>query len=96
MQVNDPVAAGKAIALYEWLKRAVELMPQPVDAMPRAQLLVNLGRVQSVPFGNQVLNIAPNLHRPAERDAYIVEVRDKAYSYLDTVRVKGLAYVNIE
>ena len=96
MQVNDSVAAGKAIALYEWLKRAVELMPQPVDAMPRAQLLVNLGRVQSVPFGNQVLNIAPNLHRPAERDAYIVEVRDKAYSYLDTMRVKGLAYVNIE
>ncbi|MBQ7220416.1 MAG: hypothetical protein IJS28_05495 [Synergistaceae bacterium] len=96
LQVNDPVAAGKAIALYEWLKRAVELMPQPVDAMPRNQLLVNLGRVQGIPFGNQVLNIAPNLHRPSERDAYIVDVRDRKYSYLDTVRVKGLAYVPVE
>ena len=96
MQVNDPVAGGKAIALYEWLKRAIDMMPQPVDAMPRSQLLANLGRVRAIPFGNQVLNIAANLHRPSERDAYIVEVRDRSYSYLDTVRVKGLAYVNIE
>ena len=96
LQVNDPVAAGKAITLYEWLKRAVELMPQPVDNMPRAQLLVNLGRVQGVPFGNQVLNMSPGLHRPAERDAYIVEVRNREYSYLDTVRVRGLAYVQMD
>ena len=96
MQVSDYVAAGKAIALYEWLKRAVELMPQPVDTLNRNQLLVNLGRVQGVPFGNQVLNIAPNLHRPSERDAYIVEVRNREYSYLDTVRVKGLPYVQMD
>lgn len=96
MQVNDSVWAGKAIALYEWLKRAVDMMPQPVDIMPKSQFLVNLGRVQAIPFGNQVLNISPELHRPSERDAYIVEVRDKNYSYLDTVRVKGLAYVPIE
>ena len=96
MQVNDYVAAGKAIALYEWLKRAVELMPQPVDNMPKNQLLVNLGRVQGVPFGNQVLNIAPNLHRPSEREAYIVEVRNREYSYLDTVRVRGLQYVQMD
>ena len=96
MQVNDSVAAGKAVALYEWLKRAVELMPQPVDTLNRMQLLANLGRVQGIPFGNQVLSIAQNLHRPSERDAYIVEVRNREYSYLDTVRVRGLPYVQMD
>ena len=92
LQVDDSVAAGKAVALYEWLKRAVELMPQPVDNMPRAQLLANLGRVQAIPFGNQVLNIAPNTHRPAERDAYIVEVRNREFIHVETVKTKGLVY----
>ena len=95
LRVEDSVAAGKTVALCEWLKRAVALMPQPVDAMPRAQFLVNLGRVQAIPFGNQMLNISPSLHRPAERNAYIVEVRDHEYSYLDSVRVRGLAYVSM-
>ena len=79
MAIDDTVHAGKAIALCEWLKRGVEMMPQPVDNMPRGQLLANLARVQQIPFGNQVLNIAANQHRPAERDAYIVEVRDRDY-----------------
>ena len=92
LQVDDPVAAGKAIALYEWLKRAVEFMPQPVDNMPRVPLLVNLGRVQAIPFGNQVLNIASDTHRPAERDAYIVEVRNREFIHVDTVKAKGLVY----
>ena len=82
------------IALYEWLKRAVELMPQPVDNMPRVPLLVNLGRVQAIPFGNQVLNIAANTHRPAERDAYIVEVRNREFLHVDTVKAKGLVYTD--
>ena len=93
LQVNDSVAAGKAIALSEWLKKAIDMMPQPVDTMPRSQLLVNLGRVKAIPFGGQLLNVADNLHRPAEREAYIVEVRDREFSYLDTVKVKGFAYV---
>lgn len=93
MQVNDSVSAGKAIALYEWFKRAVELMPQPVDAMPRAQLLRNLERVQSIPFGNQNLNISPSLHRPSSRNVFIVEIRDREYTALDTVRVNALVYV---
>ena len=96
MQVSDSVAAGKAVALYEWLKRAIELMPQPVDTLNRMQLLANLGRVRGIPFGNQVLSIAQNLHRPSERDAYIVEVRNREYSYLDTVRVRGLPYVQMD
>ena len=96
LQVQDYVAAGKAIALYEWLKRAVELMPQPVDAMPKMQFLANLGRVNAIPFGGQVLNISPALHRPLARDVYIVQVRDREYAYLDTVKVRGLAYIPVE
>ena len=49
--------------------------------------------VKNIPFGNQVLNIAPNLHRPEARDVYIVEVRDREYSEVDLVRVNGLIYV---
>ena len=93
MMVSDPVAAGRAIALYEWFKRAVDVMPQPVDEMPRGQLLQNLGRVQEIPFGNQILNISPGLHRPSARNVYIVEIRDRAYSELDTVNTRALAYV---
>ncbi len=96
MQVKDTVAAGRAVALYEWLKRAVDLMPQPVDTLNRNQLLVNLGRVQGIPFGTQILSIAPNLHRPSERDTYIVDVRNREYSYLDTVRVRGLPYIQMD
>ena len=93
MQVSDPVAAGRAIALYEWFKRAVELMPQPVDNMPRGVLLQNMARVQAIPFGNQSLNISPLLHRPSARDVFIVEIRDREYSPLDTVNTRSLPYV---
>lgn len=92
MQINDTVAAGKALALYEWLKRAVDMMPQPVDAIPRALLLRNLERTQEIPFGNQVLNISPVLHRPSERNVFIVEIRDREYISVDTVNTRGLAY----
>ena len=93
MAVADPVAAGRAVALYEWLKRAIDVMPQPVDDMPRGMLLQNLGRVQGIPFGNQTLNISPGLHRPSARNVYIVEIRDRKYSELDTVNTRALAYV---
>lgn len=96
MAIQDLVHAGKAVALCEWLKRAVEMMPQPVDAMPRMQFMSNLARVQGIPFGNQVLNISQNMHRPAERDAYIVEVRNREYLFVDTVKSKGLAYREVE
>ena len=93
MQINDTVAAGRAVALYEWFKRAVDLMPQPVDDMPRNLLLNNLAGVQSVPFGNQILNINPVLHRPASRNVFIVEVRNHNFYDLDTINTRGLAYV---
>ena len=92
MQVSDSVSAGRAIALYEWLKRAVDVMPQPVDNMPRGTLLQNLGRVKGIPFGNQTLNISQFLHRPSERNVYIVEIRNREFSALDTVNTKALAY----
>ena len=94
MQVSDSVAAGRAIALCEWLKRAVDVMPQPVDNMPRGLLLQNLGRVQSLPFGNQSLNISPSLHRPSARNVFIVEIRNREFSALDTVNTKALAYTS--
>ena len=94
MQVSDSVSAGRAIALCEWLKRAVDLMPQPVDNMPRGTLLQNLGRVQSLPFGNQSLNISPSLHRPSARNVFIVEIRNREFSALDTVNTRALAYVS--
>lgn len=93
MRVDDNVAAGRAIALCEWLKKAVELMPQPVDTMPGNLLLRNLERVQGIPFGNQVLNISASLHRPSSRNVFIAEVRDKEYTNLDVVNIRGLVYV---
>ena len=93
-QISDNVAAGRVIALYEWFKRAVDLMPQPVDDMPRGTLLNNLARVQSIPFGNQILNINPTLHRPTSRNVFIVEVRNHEFNELDTVNVRGLPYVS--
>ena len=92
MAVNDTVHAGKAVALCEWVKRAVGMMPQPVDNMPRGQFLANLGRVEAIPFGNQVLNISPALHRPSARNAYIVEVRNRDYLFVDVVNTRGLSY----
>lgn len=93
MQISDMTAAGRAIALYEWLKRAIDVMPQPIDSMPRNLLLRNLERTNAIPFGNQVLDISPNLHRPSERNVFIVEIRDRKYNNLDMVNTRGLAYV---
>ncbi len=93
MPVSDSVSAGRAIAMCEWLKRAVDAMPQPVDNMPRGLLLQNLGRVQGIPFGNQTLDISPNLHRPSSRNVFIAEIRNREYSELDTVSTKALTYI---
>ena len=93
MAVDDTVAAGRAVALYEWFKRAVDVMPQPVDAMPRNELLRNLSRVQNIPFGNQNLNISPALHRPMARNIYMVEVRNREFQDIDVVTAVGLPFV---
>ncbi len=93
MQVNNSVAAGRVIALTEWLKKAIELIPQPVDRLNYSLLLRNLERVNSIPFGNQNLNISSRLHRPSQRNVFIVEVRNRRYDNLDIVNVLGLVYV---
>ncbi len=93
MQIDDTVASGRAVTLYEWLKGAVELMPQPVDIMPKELLLRNLERVREIPFGNQKLTITPELHRPSERDVFIVEVRNHEFEFVDEVKTRGLVYV---
>ena len=93
MRIDDTVAAGRAVALTEWLKKAIELLPKPVDDLPRNLLLRNLERADSIPFGNQNLNISSRLHRPSERNVFIVEVRNRKYDNLDVVNTKGLAYI---
>ena len=93
IQVSDVVAAGRAEALTEWLKRAISaIRPQPIDKLNRAELLYELERVSGIPFGSQKLDISPALHRPAMRQVYIADVQDRNYSLLDTVDVHGLVY----
>ncbi len=49
--------------------------------------------MRGIPFGGQILDIAPGLHRPAERQVYIVEINDRrGYGLLDTVTAPGLPY----
>lgn len=93
MQIDDTVAAGRAVTLYEWIKRAVELMPQPLDALPRDLFLRSLEKTREIPFGNQKLNITPMLHRPSERDVFIVEIRNHEFEFVDEVKTQGLIYV---
>ena len=93
MQINDSVAAGRVVALTEWLKKAIELIPKPVDKLNYSLLLRNLERVDSIPFGNQNLNISSRLHRPSQRNVFIVEVRNRHYDNLDIVNIRGLAYI---
>ena len=92
VQIDDVVSAGRAEALVEWLKRGIATLPQPVDTLSRPALLQALERVRDIPFGIQTLDIAPELHRPAERQAYVAEVRERSYTLLDTVTVRGLPY----
>ncbi|MBQ9564862.1 MAG: hypothetical protein IJU98_04675 [Synergistaceae bacterium] len=93
MQVTDIVSAGRADALTEWLKRAIDsLSPQPIDKLSYPALLQALERVRGIPFGSQKLDIRPELHRPAVRQVYIAEVRNREYFMLDSLPVHGLVY----
>ncbi len=92
LHITDTVAAGRAIALSEWIKMAVNSLPQPVNEISRPALLKALENVKNIPFGNQKLNINPNLHRPYSRNIYIVEVRDHNYKLLDTISTEGMKY----
>ena len=67
-------------------------LPQPVDRLDRNALLAALGRVRGIPFGAQTLDVTPSLHRPASRQVYIVEVRDRRFVLKDTLMTDALPY----
>ena len=60
--------------------------------MDRPALLDRLSRAERIPFGNQLLDVNPKLHRPRQRQVYILEIRDRGYTLLDTLPVQGPAY----
>lgn len=93
MRISDLVAGGRAHALAEWVLRAIAALPQPVDALDRPTLLRALERTTGIPFGDQELDIVPELHRPSERRVWILEVRERGWSPLATLTVPGLPYV---
>ena len=93
MPISDNVAAGRVLALASWLQKGIDSLPQPVDSIPKNTLLQNLERVKNIQFGNQILNISPSLHRPSERNVYIVEIKNRDYEMIDVIPTKGLVYV---
>ena len=92
LQVPDSVAAGRADALAQWLIQGLSALPGPLESLDRPALLDRLGRAERIPFGNQVLDVNPELHRPRRRQVYILEIREREYSLLDTLSTQGPAY----
>lgn len=92
IQVSDIVAAGRAEALAEWLTRGIAALPQPVDVLNHSALLQSLASVRDIPFGSQRLNIAPELHRPSQRQVYIAEANGQGYALVDVLDAEGLVY----
>ena len=94
LRAADSVAAGRADALAQWLVRGLNALTGPEDVLDRAALLDRLSRVEQVPFGNQRLEINPELHRPRRRQVYILEIRDRSYFLLETLPTEGPAYIS--
>ena len=92
LQVPDSVAAGRADALAQWLIQGLNALPGPLESLDRPALLDRLGRAERIPFGNQVLDVNPELHRPRRRQVYILEIRDRGYLPLKTLSTQGPAY----
>ena len=92
LRVSDTVAAGRADALAQWLIQSLEALPGPLESLDRPALLDRLSRAERIPFGNQLLDVNPKLHRPRQRQVYILEIRDRGYTLLDTLPVQGPAY----
>lgn len=93
IHITDNAAAGRAETLAEWLKRAILSMPHPIDIMDRKMFLRALENVKGLPFGRQRFDISPVLHRPREREIYIAEIRDRAYTHKRTVKAEAMPYV---
>lgn len=94
LRVTDSVAAGRADALAQWLIQGLNALPGPAESLDRPALLDRLSRAEQVPFGNQRLDVNPELHRPRRRQVYILEIRNRSYSLLDTIPTQGPAYVS--
>ena len=92
LQAPDSVAAGRADALAQWLIQGLSALPGPLESLDRPALLDRLGRAERIPFGNQVLDVNPKLHRPRRRQVYILEIRERNYLLLDTLSTQGPAY----
>ena len=92
LQAPDSVAAGRADALAQWLIQGLSALPGPLESLDRPALLDRLGQAERIPFGNQVLDVNPELHRPRRRQVYILEIREREYSLLDTLSTQGPAY----
>ena len=92
LQVPDSVAAGRADTLAQWLLQGLNALPGPLESLDRPALLDRLRRVERIPFGNQVLDVNPELQRPRRRQVYILEIRDREYFLLDTLSIQGPAY----
>ena len=90
--VTDKVAAGRANALAVWLTRALTALPGGNPIADKKSLLSRLADVENIPFGNQVLSIDRETHRPKSRQVHILEIRDRSFFILDTLSVKGLKH----
>lgn len=86
--VTDRVAAGRANALALWLKGALDSLRE----FDRAAFLSQLARTQGIPFGDQVLNINEETHRPDRRRVHILETRDRRFNAVESMDIQGLKY----
>lgn len=92
LRVTDSVAAGRADALTQWLIQGLSAQQGPQGGLDRAALLESLSRATQIPFGNQCLDINPELHRPRLRQVYILEIRNRSFFLLDTLLTLGPPY----
>ncbi|MDR2137387.1 MAG: hypothetical protein LBO68_03775 [Synergistaceae bacterium] len=93
VSISDKVAAGRANALALWLIQALGAIPgQNLEKPHPKELISKLESAAGIPFGAQVLDIDATTHRPRQRKVHILEVRDRNFTVLDTLDVKGLPY----
>ncbi|MBR1604216.1 MAG: hypothetical protein IJ667_12380 [Synergistaceae bacterium] len=99
VRISDNIAAGRAHAIVEWLKRAIFTLadPQPLDFINinRVALINTLARVQNIPFGNQNLTINPRTHRPVKRKVFIADIDQHAYRFLDELEISSMPYIDL-
>jgi hypothetical protein len=88
MKAPNPVAAGKAYALFQWMKSALERAGRTDPDV----LALRLAEIDDIPFGSQTLSIDPTTHRPRKRDVYVLEVRNNMFNHMETLSVEGLPY----